>query len=137
MCSVGCNQNPTKEQSSISEKKIKEEYDLQERCGKQCEEFFKDEYGNGVIDEEGELEKTNYQYHYNKKLNKCFIVLTTNGLVKNDNKIYKIKVFIDVNENQDYGSFYNIGTFTICNVLDKKCISESEWDLLVKPYMGK
>lgn len=42
---VGCNsqQTPTKEKSSISQKEL---YDLQVKCGKGSEEWFKKTYGN-------------------------------------------------------------------------------------------
>ena len=63
---VGCNnQNPTKEQSSVSPKEL---YELQERCGKEGEEFYKKTFNesNSRLD----------QNHYNKKLNRCFITVT-------------------------------------------------------------
>jgi hypothetical protein len=44
----------------------------------------------------------------------------------------------DVNENKEYGTFSwatNINRLVQCNVLDKFCTSEDEWNLLIKPYM--
>ena len=50
---VGCNNhNIIKEQLSPSEKKIKEDDDLQKECGKKSEEYFKKEYGGGIINGE-------------------------------------------------------------------------------------
>jgi uncharacterized membrane protein len=38
---VGCN----------NQKSTKEQYQLQEQCGKRCEELFKTKYGNGTIND--------------------------------------------------------------------------------------
>ena len=46
------NQTSTTKQSSVLEKKIKEDYGLQERCGNKSEEYFKKEHGNGVYEDE-------------------------------------------------------------------------------------
>jgi hypothetical protein len=122
---VGCNnQNSTKEQ-----------YQLQEQCGKRCEEVFKNENGNGTINDKEQIGTVSYHNHYNKKMNKCFILLDENGYKKSNDKIYKMKSLLDVNEKKKYGFFYNFGTLTFCDVLEKKCKSEEEWNLLVKPYM--
>src|SRR6266576_6268455 len=43
----------------------------------------------------------------------------------------------DLQDNRIYGGFHmstNIGLF-YCNLLDKECHSEAEWNGLVKPYM--
>lgn len=124
MCSVGCNQNPTKEQSSISEKKIKEEYDLQERCGKSCRELFSKNYDRGT--------GSYYNSHYNKKMNKCFMSFLQMGGPISDTR----KILLEIHENKDYGVFsIKSGEIIVCFVLDRKCKSEKEWDNLIKPYM--
>ena len=131
------NQNPTKEQSSVSKITQKDDYELQEKCEKRCEEYFKEDYGNG-FDEDG---ISNYTYHYNKKLNKCFILITSTEFIRNmENKIQniRIKTLFDLNENKEYGSLIQFGKnikTDDCVVLDKSCKSEQEWDLFVAPYM--
>jgi len=110
-------------------------YDLQEKCGKRCDEYFKNENGNGTINDKEQLGNVSYQSHYNKKMNKCLILLNEKGVKKNNDKIYKMKTLLDVNEKKKFGFFYNFGTLTFCDVLEKKCKSEEEWNLLVKPYM--
>jgi hypothetical protein len=112
---------------------IKTYYQLQERCEKKCEEFFKQEYGNGILNN-GKRTVT-YQNHYNKKLKKCLIMLTTNYFSKNLNKGYKEKFLFDINYKRDYGFFHDSGTITFCDVERNKCNSEEEWVSLVKPYM--
>lgn len=143
MSVVGCNnQNIIKEQSSLSEKKIKGDYELQKKCGKQCEEYFNKEYGNGIINKgDGEQLISNYTNHYNKKLNKCYILITSTEFIRNmENKIesIRIKTLFDLNENREYGSFIqfeNNNKPINCRILEKYCNSEKEWDLLVKPHM--
>ncbi len=135
MSLVGCNnQNIIKEQSSLSE--------LQEQCMKRSKEYFNKEYGNGIINgENGERLISNYTNHYNKKLNKCYILITSTEFTRNmENKIesIRIKMLFELNENKGYGSliqFENNNKPINCRILEKYCKSEKEWDLLVKPYM--
>jgi hypothetical protein len=112
---------------------IKVDYQLQERCGKKCEEFFKEKYGNGILNDGKRI--VTYQNHYNKKLKKCLIILNTKFFSKNINKGYKEKFLFDVNYKRGYGFFHNSGTFTFCDVERIRCNSEEEWVSLVKPYM--
>jgi hypothetical protein len=117
--SYSCGQNP--------KPSAKEIYELQERCGKQTSEFFKKEYGNGIASN-GIF--SGYQNHYNKKLNKCFIIITSTS------PSMKLKNLFDFNENKELGSFVvNKYLPMDCRVFEKKCKSEEEWDSLVKPYM--
>lgn len=117
----------------------KEDYELQERCGKRAEEKFKEAYGKAGFQTDGVL--VNYINHYNKKLNKCFVLVTGTNIPTGGNEKLGIgtdKTLWDINENKPYGSFYkfsNKSTPSICDVLGRLCKSESEWDLLVKPYM--
>ena len=114
-----------------------EDYRLQEKCGKQCEEMFKKEFGNGLTSDENSSMFSGYQNHYNKKLNKCFILVTTKSYLKDKKKdVLLTKELVDINENKYYGSFSKSGGMTVnCIVSGEKCKSEEEWDLLVKPYM--
>jgi len=86
-----------------------------------------------------------YTNHYNKKLNKCFILVTVTYLSKNEKKSvsYKQVQLYDINENKEYGVlFTQIDPFmpTIyppmqCTFLEKTCRSTEEWNSLQKPYM--
>ena len=136
--SIGeCNNQTTTKQSSVSEEKIKENYGLQERCGNKSEEYFKKEHGNGVYEDEIFTRLSNYYNHYNKKMNKCFVIESQDSFTKNSKyKNGKFKVIIDVNENKIYGVFLKNGTEIMkCSVSGKECYLEEEWDSLVKPYM--
>ncbi|MFZ1981384.1 MAG: hypothetical protein WAU61_08760 [Smithella sp.] len=139
---VGCNNhNIIKEQLSPSEKKIKEDDDLQKECGKKSEEYFKKEYGGGIINGEKEERLTSsYTNHYNKKFHTCFILINSTEFRNVYGKIESIrmKTFFDVNENRKYGSFIqfeNDNKPSTCRILEKDYDSEKEWDLIVKPYM--
>ncbi|PKN65805.1 MAG: hypothetical protein CVU54_18580 [Deltaproteobacteria bacterium HGW-Deltaproteobacteria-12] len=118
---------------SIYSSSDKEDEKLREQCRIQSEERFKETYGNEItINEEGSGVNS-YQKHYNKKLKKCFVVFTTNDFTQN--KIKRTQKFLfSLDDNKEYGFFQSNGTF-FCKVMKRKCKSEDEWDLLVKPYL--
>jgi len=113
---------------------------LQERCGKRAEEFFKREYGNGISNTKDGQSITGFTNHYNKKLNKCFFLLTTSDLpYKDKNKSSSTFIALyDINEQKEYGSFFKMQKDNMgfeCKVSGKVCNSQDEWEALVKPYM--
>jgi len=121
---------------------LKVEYELQERCGKSAQEYFKRKYGNGSVVTEDGREETSYANHYNKKLNKCFVTTTLHNYVyKGGQPEYAKSFFItllDVNESKEYGRFFNIypkDTPALCEIEDKRCASYAEWDATLKTYM--
>jgi hypothetical protein len=111
---------------------IKEDYELQERCAKSASDSFKKSYGN-----EGIL--THYSNHYNKKLNKCFILIISTTLRKSKQERPSLsKLLYDVNEQKEYASFFMLTDpmeIVDCTVLGKLCYSQNEWDTLIKPFM--
>jgi len=116
----------------------KENYELQEKCGKRAEEYFKRSFGTGISTDGKQSMLSHYTNHFNSKLNKCFILVTTTIVQMDKPELSKyLKMLSDINENKNFGNFSKNGSeiISICNVLDKGCYSESEWDSLVKPYM--
>jgi hypothetical protein len=116
----------------------KEEYELQERCGRRCQEVFKEQFGRGQAGDKDCHYLSNYESHYNIRLNKCFILVRTSAYCKDS--VTEMDDLVDVNSNKIYGNFIGdtFGKTTIKpsgNVLDNHCNSLSEWDALVKPYM--
>jgi len=117
-------------------------YELQEQCRKHSEEYFKECYKEPTYrDKAGDYWVASFICHYNKKLNKCFMLLTSTCYPNNPSKdklgVFTTKQLLDANEYRDYGN-YSKGTkslFMECKVDDKQCSSEEEWDALVKPYM--
>ena len=122
---------------------IKEEYELQERCGKRVEELFKVKYGIDVYKNNvyktnvGETAISSYVNHYSRKHNKCFAIFS-DTIMHIDVGRSRSKIIYDVNENKRYGEFMIFDKEnkpSYCSVLDTKCSTESEWDKLVQPYM--
>jgi len=115
----------------VTKKSPEEISSLQEKCEKMSGKIFRKEYKDGVIESSKGIFLYKYNSHYNKKLNKCFMVVTEDG------DLERYKKLLDVEENESYGSVRvnndqeNLG----CYVRDKKCKSEDGWDSIVKPYM--
>jgi hypothetical protein len=118
----------------------KEDYELQEWCGTHAAEVSKRENGNGISQGRDGTITSNYAHHYNRKLNKCFILFTSTFTPRDSKKLSAStdKSLRDINENKTYGSFLKFENDTKpfqCEFLDKYCSSEDEWDGLAKPYM--
>jgi len=135
-----------------------EEYDLSERCGKQAEVLFNitNRLTNGnapkpleiyeVLDSKGAV-SDDYRNHYNKKLNKCFVVMEHYEWSEKNKEGHreatlKEKSIYDANEHDLFGRciiFFStenpIGRTWSCFILGKLSISDTEWDTLIKPYM--
>lgn len=113
------------------EKIAKEIAKMQAKCEKQTKKIFSKQYNDGSIENSKGSFLYKYKHHYNKKLNKCFMVITEDGVLE------RYKKLLDIEENESYGSVRvnndqeNLG----CYVRDKKCKSEEGWDSIVKPYM--
>lgn len=120
----------------------KDEYELQERCGKHAADYFRRNFGNGVSKIKGGQQETDFSNHFSKKLNKCFIQITTNNVrYKNKNPevvtSFDIRV-LDLNENREYGRYVNVYQQekpAHCGVEEKRCNDILEWEALIKPYM--
>ena len=101
---------------------------LKQSCEKTAAQAFRRET---APDED----QVDYRAHYNARLNKClytetYISITTVGI---NTWVY----LSDLQVNRIYGGFHkstNIGLF-YCNLEDKECHSEAEWNELVKPYI--
>ena len=103
-------------------------YQLQESCEKLAPAIFHRE----TADDE---DRFDYWAHYNARLNKCFYAETYVSHTSVGNNVW---VYLsDLQANRIYGGFHrsaSIGLF-YCNLEDKECHSEAEWNALVKPYM--
>jgi len=133
----------------------KDQYELQEHCGKRAEEVFKSDYqGGGVANTEDGQSITTYENHYSAIFNKCFFLETVTSIrTRNDKDISTMMTLFDLNEHKDYGTFWmgsrlfenGYGTFVgteysapfPCkwNEQHKACHSESQWREWLKPYM--
>ncbi len=130
----------------------KQVYELERLCKQDAEEYFKaKDKSKFVQDSDDKINesvetKCSYINHYNRKMNKCYIVITTSIFYHRregkrvDTLIYHI--LYDVLENNDFGysSLYinskePTSQVSDCYVVDNKCKTEEEWFKLVKPYM--
>ena len=123
---------------------IKEEYELQERCKDSADKWFQKEWGGKHLSSDKEMTlMADYRCHYNKNLNKCFIILTSISIPKNKkDKSIETVVLFDINENKEYGSYDKIqnesGYGYVLNMKNNgkvECFAKVSWELLVKPYM--
>lgn len=114
----------------------KEKYELQEQCGKTAREWFSGSFEDFAV---AEVSVTySYTNHYNKKLNKCFVLVKHYTYYPKNKQDSSFSLqLLDVNENKMYGIFgkYDDGRINGCGVTDKRCDSEAQWDALAKPYM--
>ena len=117
----------------------KQVYELQVQCKQQSENFFRQWYPSPSWKDNLDANwVANFNNHYNKKLNECFILTTATGLSKRKGKLRTdvLKYLFDVNENKEHGVYSKVdNTENECKLLDRFCKSESQWDLLVKQYM--
>ena len=124
---TGCTPYMKQRLSSVSENNLGEEYDLREKCGKNAETWFKAHQQNYPSD------KLAFKSHYNKKMNKCFIHVTSM-----QSGGYQTLSLTEVNENKKYGSC--IGTLGeeddfLCDFLGSDVKGQKKWGFLIQPYM--
>jgi len=125
--STGCDQNQSSEQPSALNQDLSEKYGLLEKCGNHAEEWFK------VYQQNYPGDKLTYKNHFNTKLNKCFIYITSF-----QSGGYQTVSLFDVSENKKYGSCVGViddEEHFACAFLNKDVKSKTEWDSLVKPFM--
>jgi hypothetical protein len=116
---------------------------LQEKCSAAAEKYFLEvTKGATETDKDGTLWAYNYQCHYSKKLDRCFILFITSSFPKDKDKpVLWFEDVYDVFEAKPYGSFlraqYKNYNWPVreCTVGDKVCHSEDEFKTLIKPYM--
>jgi hypothetical protein len=101
-----------------------EKYMLQERCGKQAASVFAKEYVRSSTTKDGH-QYFNYENHYSLQLNKCFFLEIMTVIEKG--KFSKQYRLFDLNENKEYGSYYNSDVmpgYVNCVIRDAQCRSE-------------
>ncbi|MBI3793284.1 MAG: hypothetical protein HY280_00975 [Nitrospinae bacterium] len=113
---------------------VKDDYDLAERCGKQASSAFKSLFGE-------KQESATFTNHYNKKLNKCFVMVVNKITVgrKTKKELSRAVSIFDINENKEYGYYLKNAKDEApkCSFLEKPCESEKDWDALTAPFMGE
>lgn len=115
--------------------------DLQAKCAAQSDELFKESWAV--------YENAGFTDHYNRKLNRCFILVQYTETLAGT--LYTYKELVDAFEGTDYGHYswhtekdkyyWNVAP-TKCTVVlpsgeEKMCHDSDEFKLLVKAYMGE
>jgi hypothetical protein len=114
----------------------KEQYELQERCGKRAAEVFAKGWGSGISNTASGQIIGNYENHYNSRLNKCIYLEISNVYTHGEAPYRSIRLF-DLNENKEIATYSKIegDAFVFCLVQGKGCRTEDEWRTLIKPFM--
>jgi len=104
-----------------------------------AEEYFKQAYGKKFWADDQTFFSAHYTNHYNKKLNKCFVLITTTKTPKKTNSAPLIvETLWDINEMKKYGEIKRLMATvqtSKCEVLGNYCNHLSDWKSLVRPYM--
>jgi hypothetical protein len=122
---------------------IKEERKSQAWCDVRAETYFKRFYGSGYYKGSEGISLSHYISYYNRRLNRCFVLLTDQLIPRNVEEMEKHgnttgRELWDIDENRMYGCYLKFDKLkkpVKCEVLGKGCHSEGEWDSLVKKYM--
>ena len=108
----------------------------EQQCSKRAEQFFNasawSEKNSGAW----------YENHFNHKTNKCVILVRSTNSAGTG--IFLYKTLMDVNDGKGLASWgkqippnkadYEVKPF-VCDMLDKYCKTDEEFDAFVKPYM--
>lgn len=107
-------------------------YELAERCRRTSAEVFAKDFPKDEVASRNMV--ASYENHYNRKLNKCFIIERSVTWSKDTASLGPLVIMylLDVQENKTYGEF--LGQMN-CEVGVKKCSTEEGWKELARPYM--
>ncbi len=116
-------------------------FDLSSKCSNDAKNLF---YKNWAVNPSKQDILLDYQNHYNKKLNKCYMLISYNFyLSEQTGLISKSLIFYDVEDNaklgetgEESGGMYSIPVLDVCQILGKKCASVSDFMNVVRPYMN-
>ena len=114
-------------------------WDHEQQCSKRAEAIFQGTNwgGSGVF-------SSGYENHFNRKLNKCFMLVRVNS--NGGGSLFFYKALFDVNAGTSSSraefdkqvpsgvADYTVKPF-VCKMLDKYCQTDEEFDAFVKTYM--
>jgi hypothetical protein len=157
---VGCNNNAERiaqleKQNHELQEQLKRsnataDFDLQAKCSQDSKAWFNENWAGTRNDKDTIL--LDFSNHYNKKLNKCFILVEyhydSHFAGKGGSSWTNDMELWDIYENSRYGSFgENHYTYSkpepsshndvsTCEVLGNKCTLHDEFNNLVRPYVN-
>ena len=122
----------------------KQNLELQAMCSKGAKDFFNRNYPEPISYIPGINDFSTYKNHYNRTLNKCFILIDTHrSSGSGENLIVSDATWLyDAYEDKNLASLSSgpyrvvgvVNTYSRCDVLGKVCKVE-DFQSLIKPYM--
>ncbi|HLJ15808.1 MAG TPA: hypothetical protein VKV15_15020 [Bryobacteraceae bacterium] len=118
------------------------DYDLQAKCASDARAWFNENWSPSKY-----TLFSNFTNHYNKTMNKCFIVVEVHLNYSEGEWLNHVSLW-DVYENSRYADFsedhirHLTPTFTVeervdtCELGERKCASLNEFNDLTRPYMS-
>ncbi len=140
LLAAGCNSQKVSDlekqnqdlQAQLTKQQQVNNFDLDTQCSKQAQIFFDYWETDPVAKQNDEVSN-----HYNIKLNKCFVKIRQ-GINPSNN--YYTEYLFDAIEKKQYGNFsVGIPTYQkplICEMLDKFCQNQDEYNTFVNGYMN-
>ena len=104
-------------------------FKMQEKCAKLAQEYFNN-YGY-----QPSFDHATYECHYNRKINKCFILTSTDIFLDNHKTEIRDFILTDVLYNKVCGSYREDMGFPTMYIIDDKRCSSEEWHKRAKKYM--
>ena len=129
-------------QEKIKNDRTTADYDLGAKCSRDARAWFKENWsqdkGTIVLD---------YRNHYSNALNKCFILVEYHFRSGQGSSWANVMTLWDVYENFKYGNFSENHMLlkpdskpeeriASCEVLDKQCKTQEEFNELIRPYLN-
>lgn len=113
-------------------------WEEERQCSKIAADFF-----NGSTWADSNV-SAGYDNHFNRKLNKCFILVKTSRSLAGSLFLYRALMDVNGGTNSALGEYdkevpagvaeYMVKPF-VCRMLDKYCKTDEEFDAFVKSYM--
>jgi hypothetical protein len=126
--------------TQTSQQQAASQFDLSAKCADESSNFYKD-FSKGITNDH----LISYTDHWNRNLNKCFILITDWFMYSGQPE--SSKDLFDVLEGKSYGSFLTVRTLgqkpLDCEMSadgsannTKFCASQDEFDSFANPYMN-
>jgi len=108
---------------------------LEQACREQSGKFVREEYGKAFEVLDHQFIWNSYQNHYNKKMNRCFVLTVRKIEAYKDGAAITYTRLTDMNDKAAYGYLIVDRDRFVCYVSGKVCTSMVEWEKLITPYM--
>jgi hypothetical protein len=112
----------------------------EDTCQKKAKEIFIKEYKDRFLSDEVATINPSYSCYYSEKLKKCFLLVRETIRPKDTGKPLLIQFLVDLDKNESYGSFLQIGRGAEpleWNVNIAVCDSQVGWHTLIRQFWGQ